>query len=137
MAKPKRAQLSTITLTSTPPDELGPNQSIARLVKAAGNNIYHVSLPDGKEMLVEMPARFRNTIWVKRGGYVMVDTQALGDRDNKLGGEIMNIVREEREWKKQPYWPKEFMKKPSYLLEDSDEDEDSVVGKMPPDQDSE
>ena len=60
----------------------------------------------------------------------MVDTTAFEERDNKLDGEIVTVVREEREWRKQKYWPVEFAKKIFY---DSDEDEEeSNMGKMPP-----
>ena len=76
-----------------------------------------------------------------------MDTSAFDNRDNKLGGEITNIVRNEREWRKCLYWfdvlllcvmtvikdyhrPNEFEKKAGYS-EDSEEDE-SVIGKMPP-----
>jgi probable RNA-binding protein EIF1AD len=80
---------------------------------------------------------------------VVVDTSALADRENKLDGEIVNVVRDEKAWRKMPYWyvtgcrevdvymmltlyyrPKEFAKKSTYV-EDSDEEE-STVGKMPP-----
>ena len=55
-------------------------------------------------LLVEMPRRFRSTIWVKRGSYVVVDVAALAGRENKLGGEIVNVVREEKRWRRMPYW---------------------------------
>ena len=88
----------------TPPDALSEGQSIARVTKAAGNNLYNADLPSGRPILVELPSRFRSTIWIKRGSYVVVDTKALADRDNKLDGEIINVVRDEREWRKQSYW---------------------------------
>jgi probable RNA-binding protein EIF1AD len=93
----------------------------------------------------------RSTVWIKRGSYVVVDTSSLADRDNKLDGEIVNVVRDEKAWRKMAYWyvvycsrrargimwliytlfrPKEFVKKSTYV-QDSD-DEESTVGKMPP-----
>lgn len=33
-----------------------------------------------------------------------MDTKAFKDRENKLGGEIVNVVRDEREWRKEVYW---------------------------------
>lgn len=104
MGRPKRNVLATAQETLTPPDSLPPTHSLARITKAAGNNLYDVELPSGIAMLVEMPARFRSTIWVKRGSFVVVDTDALADRDNKLGGEIVNVVREEKQWRKMSYW---------------------------------
>ena len=104
MGRPKRNLLATAEETLTPPDALSEGQSIARVTKAAGNNLYNADLPSGKPILVELPSRFRSTIWIKRGSYVVVDTKALADRDNKLDGEVINVVREEKEWRKQSYW---------------------------------
>ena len=104
MGRPKRNLLATAEETLTPPDALSEGQSIARVTKAAGNNLYNADLSSGRPILVELPSRFRSTIWIKRGSYVVVDTKALADRDNKLDGEIINVVRDEREWKKQSYW---------------------------------
>jgi probable RNA-binding protein EIF1AD len=104
MARPKRNVLATALESSTPPTTLSLTQAIARVVNAAGNNLYSVELPSGKTLLVEMPSRFRNTIWVKRGGYVLIDTNSSGDRDNKLNGGIVNVVRDEKDWRKEPYW---------------------------------
>ena len=104
MGRPKRNLLATAEETLTPPDALSEGQSIAQVTKAAGNNLYNADLPSGKPILVELPSRFRSTIWIKRGSYVVVDTKALAGRDNKLDGGIINVVREEREWRKQSYW---------------------------------
>ncbi len=155
MGPPRRNLLATAAETLNPPDSLSDTQFIARVVKAEGNNLYSVTLASGKTLLVELPSRFRSTIWLKRGGYVLVDTEAFNDRENKLDGEIVNVVRDEKQWRKETYWsvsprllprikirqltcastrPKEFVKTSSYL-EDTDE-EDSVVGKMPPTSDS-
>ncbi|KAL8850006.1 MAG: hypothetical protein Q9221_005023 [Calogaya cf. arnoldii] len=135
MARPKRNLLATAQETSSPPASLDDNHAIARVRKSEGKNLYLVELPKHTDpLLVELPARFRSQIWIKRGGYVLIDTAAFLDRDNKLDGEIVNIVREEKEWRKQSYWPADFVKKSSYP-EDS-EDEASTVGKMPPSDDS-
>ncbi|KAJ4336852.1 hypothetical protein N0V87_005067 [Didymella glomerata] len=129
MGRPKRQVLATISDTITPPDVLPDAHLIARIVKAEGKNLYSAELPNGKSVLAELEAKFRSTVWIKRGSYVVVDTSALAERDNKLDGEIVNVVRDEKAWRKMAYWPKEFVKKPAY--EDSDEEE-STVGKMPP-----
>ncbi|KAI9836373.1 MAG: hypothetical protein M1819_001402 [Sarea resinae] len=144
MPPPKRVLQSTIALTTAPPPSLPANQTIARVLSAAGNNLYNVSLPtsptDGpptaaanKQLLVELPSRFRSTVWIKRGGYVVVDLTAQEGRENKIGGEVVNVVRGEREWRKMGYWPGEFGKRNDYYGEESDEEEEqSRVGKMPP-----
>lgn len=67
--------------------------------------MYSVELPSKKELLlVELPPRFRSQIWIKRGGYVVIDPSAFEGRENKLGGEIVNVVRDEKQWRKQAYW---------------------------------
>lgn len=145
MGPPRRKLLATVEETTTPPDSLSDSQIIARVVKAAGNNLYQVSLPRGRgqddSVLVEMPAKFRSTIWLKRGGYVVIDSKPQSERDNKIAGEIVNVCRDEKLWRKQPYWPKEFDKRqpiatsPSDDDGDEDEEEESNMGKMPPSDD--
>lgn len=104
MARPKRNVFAAAEETSTPPSALTDTQSIARVIKAEGNSLYSCSLPDKKTVLVELPPRFRNTIWIKRGGYVIIDTKEADARDNKLDGDIVNVVRDEHLWRKEAYW---------------------------------
>lgn len=62
-----------------------------------------------------------------------MDTATLADRDNKIDGEIINVVRDERVWRKAHFWPQEFAKKSAISTDSDDEDEEeSRVGKMPP-----
>lgn len=110
---------------------LSTSQTIAQVKQAAGNNLYHLELPSAEVILAELPARFRSTIWIKRNSFVLVDTSALADRDNKLGGEIVNVVRDEKAWRKMSYWPAEFAAKASSYANDS-EDEGP---QMPPSED--
>lgn len=104
MPRPKRNVLATIEDTITPPDSLPPAHSLARITKAEGKNLYNAELPDGKSVLTELEPKFRSTVWIKRGSYVVVDMSALADRDNKLDGEIVNVVRDEKAWRKMKYW---------------------------------
>lgn len=104
MGRPKRNIQAAADETSTPPISLTATQSIAKVVKASGNSLYACTLPDGKEILVELPSRFRNTIWIKRGGFVLVEVKDADARENKIDGEILNVVRDEKDWRKQAYW---------------------------------
>ena len=105
MGRPKRNLLATAAETCSPPTSLDEGHTIARVKKAEGKNLYSVELPSaGEPLLVELPSRFRSQIWIKRGGYVVVDTSAFKDRENKLNGEIINVVRDEKDWRKMPYW---------------------------------
>lgn len=104
MPRPKRQLHATVEDTLTPPDSLSATQAIARITKGAGNNLYNAELPNKKPILVELEPKFRSTIWIKRGSYVLVDMEALADRENKLDGEITNVVRDEKAWRKMGYW---------------------------------
>lgn len=129
MPKPKRNINAVAEETLNPPSALEAEQQIARVKQAAGNNLYHLELANGKPLLAELPSKFRSTIWIKRGGYVLVDSSALADRDNKIGGEITNLVGDEKAWRKMPYWPKEFgVKKVAY----GDDESDDEGPRMPP-----
>lgn len=107
MGRPKRNILAAATESTTPPDELTEHQFVARVGKPEGNNTYTCILPNTKTSLVELAQRFRNTIWIKRGGFVVVDLTPSEERsktNNKVAGEIINVVRDEKEWRKMPYW---------------------------------
>ena len=57
--------------------------------------------------VLELAQRFRNTIWIKRRGFVVVDLTPSEERskaNSKVQGEIINVVRDEKEWRKMPYW---------------------------------
>ncbi|KAI1102767.1 nucleic acid-binding protein [Jackrogersella minutella] len=127
MGRPKRDIRAAAEESTTPPDQLTEVQSLAKVIKAEGNNLYACSLPNRRTVLVELATRFRNTIWIKRGGYVLVELTSPKEQKGKVDGEIVNVVHDEKEWRKQRYWPKEF---PRSTYED--EDEESTVGRMPP-----
>lgn len=104
MGRPKRNILAAAEESTTPPVELTLDQVVARVGKPEGNNLYTCTLPNGKTVLVELAQRFRNTIWIKRGGFVLLDLSPSEERNSRVQGEIMNVVRDEKEWRKMPYW---------------------------------
>lgn len=102
MGKPKRSALQAAEDTLTPPATLEKNQAIVRVVKAEGNNLYACELPNKKDFVLELAQRFRNTIWIKRGGFVLAERYE--ENDGRVMGEIINVVRDEKAWRKQAYW---------------------------------
>ncbi|EEU40174.1 uncharacterized protein NECHADRAFT_32323 [Fusarium vanettenii 77-13-4] len=104
MGRPKRNVLAAAEESMTPPDVLGPGQSIVRVVKPEGNNLYTCELPDTKPLILELAQRFRNTIWIKRGGFVLAERYQESREDTRAMGEIVNVVRDEKLWRKQAYW---------------------------------
>lgn len=106
MGKSRRTIQAAAQESITPPEELTASQSVARVVKAEGNGLYTCELPDKKTVLLELEPKFRNTVFIKRGGYVLVDLASAEERKEKsrIVGDIINIVRDERSWRKQHYW---------------------------------
>lgn len=104
MGKSKRNVLAAVEDTLTPPDSLQDNQSIVRVLKPEGNNLYTCALPNKKTLLLELGQVFRNTIWIRRGGFVLADKYPEQSEETRAAGEIVNVVRDEKLWRKQPYW---------------------------------
>ena len=46
--------------------------------------------------------RFRNAVWVRRGGFVLIKMEAFAE--GKVGGEIMDVIIDEKKWRKEGYW---------------------------------
>ncbi|KAK7227320.1 hypothetical protein V2G26_015323 [Clonostachys chloroleuca] len=130
MGRPKRNVLAAAEASLTPPTSLESNQYIVRVVKPEGNNLYTCELANKKPIILELAQRFRNTIWIKRGGFVVAERYPAETEETRADGEIINVVRDEKLWRKQSYWPEEFPKTSSYNNEDSEDE--SNVGKMPP-----
>lgn len=85
-----------------------------------------------ESIMVELPPKFRNSMWIRRGGFVLVDTAALSDRVNKLSGEIIAVIHDEKRWRKLSYWPTAFDRRnieteAKEANDDDDEDEDEIV----------
>ena len=88
--------------SNEPPAQISDSQCIARIAKGHGNSLYTVELPSKSELLVELPVRFRNAVWVRRGGFVLVETE--GFTEGKVNGEILDVIRDEKAWGKLNYW---------------------------------
>ncbi|CAH1394658.1 unnamed protein product [Nezara viridula] len=81
-------------------------QKIVRVVCGRGNNLHEVEElePSGDNFLVSMPVRFRKTVWVKRGDYLIVQPIEEGD---KVKAEITDILTRDRikYLKQRKLWP--------------------------------
>lgn len=104
MGRPKRNVLAAAEASLSPPDALEPNQYIVRVVKPEGNNLYACELANTKPLVLELAQRFRNTIWIRRGGFVLAERYPAESEESRAEGEIVNVVRDEKLWRKQPYW---------------------------------
>ncbi|KAG2440229.1 hypothetical protein HXX76_004341 [Chlamydomonas incerta] len=89
----------------------GPGQAIVRALGSRGSNVIEVEFPDGRQTLVLMPAKFNKKLWVKRGGFVMVEDSAQAEADTKVTGTIVSVLYDDQIKQLQKMggvWPKEF-----------------------------
>ncbi|CAI4210927.1 unnamed protein product [Parascedosporium putredinis] len=108
-----RAQITRALDSLDPPDSLEATQT----------------LPNKSLVTVELDDRFRQTVWVERGNYVLLERYPPKEVEDEAVGKIINIAKDEKAWRKMPYWPKEF---PKFQYPESDEEDESNAGKMPP-----
>ncbi|OQV16328.1 putative RNA-binding protein EIF1AD [Hypsibius exemplaris] len=86
-------------------------QEIVQIVAPRGNNLHEVLNGEGITYLVSMPPKFRKTVWIKRGDYVLVEPITEGDR---VKAEITHILRTKDQIahiKAEGKWPPAFDKK--------------------------
>lgn len=83
------------------------HQRIVKMSKRMGNNLHEVEPAEGASFLVSMPKKFRRTIWIKRGNFVLIDPIAEG---KKVKGEIVKMLSSEhiRVFTEKGAWPKKF-----------------------------
>jgi len=83
------------------------NQEIVRVQAGRGNNLHEVTDAEGKSFLVSMPTKFRKSVWIKRGDFVIVEPIEEGD---KVQAEIIVILYRDqiRYIKRENMWPTGF-----------------------------
>lgn len=86
------------------------NQEIVKVISSRGNNLHEVETTIGENYLVSMPTKFRKNVWVKRGGFILVEPIAEGD---KVKAEMVRLLTNEhiKEFKKHGVWPEAFCDK--------------------------
>ncbi|KAI3422049.1 hypothetical protein GPALN_012586 [Globodera pallida] len=103
------------------------NEFIAKILASRGNNLHEVETADGKNFLVSMPTKFRKTLWVRRGSYVILHPIEEGD---KVRAEIVHVLDAENITflMERHIWPEKFIVDAELLTKRgprSDENEDS------------
>jgi len=83
------------------------SQEIVRVQAGRGNNLHEVIDASGKSYLVSMPTKFRKSVWIKRGDFVIVEPIEEGD---KVQAEIVAILYRDqiRYIKRENLWPVGF-----------------------------
>ncbi|KAH9515937.1 putative RNA-binding protein eif1ad [Dermatophagoides farinae] len=105
-----------------------PGEQIVQVLRGCGNNLHEVRTCDGEQYLVSMPTKFRRSVWIKRGDYLIVTPIEEG---NKVRAEIHSILLKDhiRYLKQQNKWPKEFIDSKTVdnkLVVDDDDDDDLI-----------
>merc|ERR1712109_49316 len=82
-------------------------ESIVRIVGGKGNNLHMVEDSSSEQFLVSMPRKFRRSVWVKRGDFVVLQPIEEGD---KVKAEIVRVLYKEqiKYIKEEGMWPKGF-----------------------------
>jgi probable RNA-binding protein EIF1AD len=55
-------------------------QEIVRVMGGRGNYLHDAETANGESFIISMPTKFRRSVWVKRGDYVLVERIAEGDK---------------------------------------------------------
>lgn len=94
------------------------NQEIVRVAASRGNNLHEVVDAKGKSFLVSMPTKFRKSVWIKRGNFVIVEPIEEGD---KVQAEIIVILYRDqiRYIKRENQWPAAFDSSNDSIIETS------------------
>lgn len=85
------------------------SELVAQMTASCGNNLIEVVDSNGNRYLASMPVKYRNTVWVMRGNFVLILPIKEGD---KVKAEVTHILDQEnvlyiRDNKK---WPECFEK---------------------------
>lgn len=82
-------------------------QQIVRVLRTPGNNLHEVETPQGQRFLVSMPSKYRKSIWIKRGDFLLVDPIEEGA---KVKAEISFVLCKDhvRALQKEGFWPEAF-----------------------------
>ncbi|XP_018560847.1 probable RNA-binding protein EIF1AD [Anoplophora glabripennis] len=100
----KNPVFNNLPRDDSPPAE---NQKIARVVRVRAMNLFEVETPEKSVLLMTVPNRFREAIWVRIGNFVVVEPIKEG---NKVKVEMVKLLTVEQIWiyKMDNTWPKEF-----------------------------
>ncbi|XP_004682664.1 PREDICTED: probable RNA-binding protein EIF1AD [Condylura cristata] len=82
-------------------------QQIVRVLRTPGNNLHEVETAQGQRFLVSMPSKYRKSIWIKRGDFLIVDPIEEGE---KVKAEICFVLCKDhvRALQKDGLWPEAF-----------------------------
>jgi len=83
---------------------------------------------NGQTFLLELPSKFRKSVWIRRGSYVIATT-AEELSGTKLQGVIEHVISSDqvKEWKRKGLWPNGFDQTETQPEEEAPPDEADVA----------
>jgi len=112
MSSKKHVQQRMLSTLSTIENE---DQAVGRVLSVRGGNLLDVTLPDGSEILCNVPSRFFKSIWIKRGDFVIIEKLSEAKttnrpKESKVKAEVANVLQLDsiKQLKKDGLWPTEF-----------------------------
>ncbi|GAX78500.1 hypothetical protein CEUSTIGMA_g5939.t1 [Chlamydomonas eustigma] len=97
-----------------------PGHVIARVSGVPGGNILEVIFPSGHTTMSMIPQKFHKKLWVRKGGYVVIDEMDKMDESRlaaKVTGTICQILYDDqiKALKKSGQWPDEFAEAAAFV----------------------
>lgn len=86
------------------------DQQIVQAIGSRGSNLIEVKLPSGQQTLCVLPNKFNKKLWIKRGGYLIIQHGDV-DPQHSVTGTITSVLYDQdiRHLKfLQGVWPEEF-----------------------------
>lgn len=99
--------------------------SYAKVLETRGKGQFLVSLPNSAQVLVYMPPKFRNALWIRRGSFIIIrmycDEQNVSSA--AASNELVHVLSGEqiKEIKREGGWPEEFKTDFSFMSEEEEE----------------
>ena len=121
------------------PELVPETDAYAKVVESRGKGQFLVSLPTTTStstgLLVYMPPKFRNALWIRRGSFVIIrrytstSSATAGSTADSTDNELLHVLSPDqiKEIKRNGDWPKEFTNEviSSSESEDCEEESDS------------
>lgn len=109
MTRRRKHIIQSLSQEIQPPKE---DQHIVKALGSRGDNLIEVEYPAGGTGLVLLPARFNKKLWIRRGGYLIVQHQLgkdIGSR-SRISGTIESVLYPEdiAFLQEKGCWPMEF-----------------------------
>jgi probable RNA-binding protein EIF1AD len=112
MSSQKAAQKRAIQQQPTLEND---NQMIVRVHFVRGGNMVDVVLPDGSELLCDIPSRFTKKIWMKRGDYLIVENYEAtktpaAKKESKIKAVVIHVLTPTaiKQLVRDGVWPSQF-----------------------------